>query len=258
MTRDGRSPAVVRGLAALVFGALFISAGGASAQPAGAAGQPAGAAAEPATGQAAVEPSTYRAVLDRYCVACHNRRTLAGNLALDTVDLEQVGRHAELWEEVLQKLQTQAMPPPGRPRPAPAVYGAFGTWLERSLDQWAADHPNPGRPTIHRLNRLEYANAVRDLLHLDIDAQTLLPADDLAYGFDNNADLLTVAPGLLARYMSAARTVSRLAVGDPSIEGDVVRYPMSPLLLQDGRMSEDLPFGSRGGRRGAAPLFPRR
>ncbi len=247
MMRDGRSPAVVRGVAALVFGALFLSAGGASAQLSGAAGQPAGASAEPAVGEAAVEPSTYRAVLDRYCVACHNRRTLAGNLALDTVDLEQVGRHAELWEKVLQKLQTQAMPPPGRPRPAPAVYGAFGTWLERSLDQWAADHPNPGRPTIHRLNRLEYANAVRDLLHLDIDAQTLLPADDLAYGFDNNADLLTVAPGLLARYMSAARTVSRLAVADPSIEADVVRYPMSPLLLQDGRMSEDLPFGSRGG-----------
>ena len=247
MMRDGRSPAVVRGVAALVFGALFLGAGGASAQPAGAAGQPAGAAAEPAAGEAAVEPSTYRAVLDRYCVACHNRRTLAGNLALDTVDLEQVGRHAELWEKVLQKLQTQAMPPPGRPRPAPAVYGAFGTWLERSLDQWAADHANPGRPTIHRLNRLEYANAVRDLLHLEVDAQTLLPADDLAYGFDNNADLLTVAPGLLARYMSAARTVSRLAVGDPSIEGDLVRYPMSPLLLQDGRMSEDLPFGSRGG-----------
>ena len=245
--RDGRSPAVVHGVVALVFGAIFLGAAATPAQPAGAVGRPAAAAAEPAAGQAEAGPSTYRAVLDRYCVACHNRRTLAGSLALDDVDLEQAGRRAELWEKVLQKLHTRAMPPPGRPRPAPAVYDAFGTWLERSLDQWAADHPNPGRPAIHRLNRLEYANAVRDLLHLDVDARTLLPADDLAYGFDNNAAILTVAPGLFSRYMSAARTVSRLAVGDPSIEADVVRYPMSPLLVQDGRMSEDLPFGSRGG-----------
>ncbi len=245
--RDGRSPAVVHGVVALVFGAIFFGAAATPAQPAGAAGRPAAAAAEPAAGQAAAEPSTYRAVLDRYCVACHNTRTLAGNLALDTVDLERVGRHAELWEKVLQKLHTRAMPPPGRPRPEPAVYDAFGAWLERSLDRWAADHPDPGRPAIHRLNRLEYANAVRDLLHLDVDAQTLLPADDMAFGFDNNAAILTVAPGLLSRYMSAARTVSRLAVADPSIEADVVRYPVSPLLVQDSRMSEDLPFGSRGG-----------
>ena len=249
MMRVGRPAAVVRGVAALVFGSLFIAAGGAAAQPAG-------AAAEPEASRIAAAPSTYRAVLDRYCVACHNPRTRAGNLALDTVDLERVGPDAELWEKVLQKLHTRAMPPPGRPRPAPAVYDAFGTWLERSLDRWAADHPNPGRPAIHRLNRLEYANAVRDLLHLDVDAQTLLPADDLAFGFDNNADILTVAPGLLARYMSAARTVSRLAVGDPSIEADIVRYPMSRLLVQDGRMSEDLPFGSRGGA-AVRHLFPR-
>ena len=254
--RDGRSPEVVHGVAALVFGAIFLGAAGTPAEPAGAAGRPAAAAAEPAAGQAAAGPAAYRAVLDRYCVACHNRRTLAGSLALDDVDLQQVGRRAELWEKVLQKLHTRAMPPQGRPRPEPAVYDAFGAWLEQSLDRWAADHPNPGRPAIHRLNRLEYANAVRDLLHLDVDAQTLLPADDLAYGFDNNAAILTVAPGLLSRYMSAARTVSRLAVGDASIEADVVRYPVSPLLVQDGRMSEDLPFGSRGGA-AARHHFPR-
>ena len=239
MMGGGRTRAIVRGAAALVLGATFIGAPGASAQSAGASVQPGG--------EAAAGPAAYRAVLDRYCVACHNRRTLAGSLALDDIDLEQVGRRAELWEKVLQKLHTRAMPPPGRPRPEPAVYDAFGAWVEQSLDRWAADHPNPGRPAIHRLNRLEYTNAVRDLLHLDIDGQTLLPADDLAFGFDNNADILTVAPGLLARYMSAARTISRLAVGDPSIEADVVRYQMSPLLVQDGRMSEDLPFGSRGG-----------
>ena len=239
MTRDGRSPGFAPGAAVLVLVSLFIGAPGAPARPAGAAVQPAAGAA--------ADPAAWRAVLDRYCVACHNRRTLAGSLALDDVDLGQVGARAELWEKVLQKLHTRAMPPPGRPRPAPAVYDAFGAWIEGALDRWAADHPNPGRPPIHRLNRLEYANAVRDLLHLDVDAQALLPADDMAYGFDNNAAILTVAPGLLSRYMSAARTVSRLAVGDPAIEADVVRYPVSPLLVQDGRMSEDLPFGSRGG-----------
>ena len=239
MTRDGRSPGFAPGAAALVLVSLFIGAPGAPARPVGAAVQPAAGAA--------ADPAAWRAVLDRYCVACHNRRTLAGSLALDDVDLGQVGARAELWEKVLQKLHTRAMPPPGRPRPAPAVYDAFGAWIEGALDRWAADHPNPGRPPIHRLNRLEYANAVRDLLHLDVDAQALLPADDMAYGFDNNAAILTVAPGLLSRYMSAARTVSRLAVGDPAIEADVVRYPVSPLLVQDGRMSEDLPFGSRGG-----------
>ena len=196
---------------------------------------------------AAPEAATWRAVLDRYCVTCHNERLLTGNLALDGVDVERVGADAEVWEKVLRKLRTQAMPPPRRPRPDAETYGAFAAWLETALDRAAADDPNPGRPAIHRLNRLEYANAVRDLLHLEIDGRALLPADDLAYGFDNNADVLTVAPGLLERYMSAARRISRLAVGDPAIEADAVRYPLSSLLAQDDRMSEDLPFGSRGG-----------
>ena len=192
-------------------------------------------------------PAAWRAVLDRYCVACHNRRARIGNLALDDVDAARVGADAEVWEKVLRKLRTQAMPPPRRPRPDPQTYDAFAAWLETALDRAAAAAPNPGRPTIHRLNRLEYANAIRDLLHLEIDAAALLPADDLAYGFDNNADILTVAPGLLERYMSAARRIARLAVGDPTIEADAVRYPLSSLLVQDDRMSEDLPFGSRGG-----------
>ena len=240
---DGRSAANALGAAALMCACILIGAAPGWAQTSGRAAPAAGASAPPPAGDAA----TYRAVLDRYCVACHNRRTLAGSLALDDLDPEQVGPQAELWEKVLEKLHTRAMPPPRRPRPEPAVYDAFGLWLERSLDQWAADHPNPGRPAIHRLNRLEYANAVRDLLHLEVDAEALLPADDMAFGFDNNAAILTVAPGLFSRYMSAARTVSRLAVGDSSIEADVVRYPVSPLLAQDGRMGEDLPFGSRGG-----------
>ncbi len=247
MMRDGRSAADALGAAALAWACIFIGAASGRAQPAGEIAPPAGATARPAAAEPAEEVATFRAVLDRYCVACHNRRTLAGSLALDDVDLGRVGPDAELWEKVLEKLHTRSMPPPRRPRPDPAVYDALGGWLERSLDQWAADHPNPGRPAIHRLNRLEYANAVRDLLHLEVDAQALLPADDMAFGFDNNAAILTVAPGLFSRYMSAARTVSRLAVGDHSLGADVVRYPVSPLLAQDGRMNEDLPFGSRGG-----------
>ncbi len=197
--------------------------------------------------QGTPDASSYRAILDRYCVTCHNVRLRTGNLALDVLSVDHVGEDAAAWEKVLQKLHTQAMPPPGRPRPDHTTYDAFAGWLDAALDRAAAANPNPGRPTIHRLNRLEYASAIRDLLGLEIDSQALLPADDLAYGFDNNADILTVAPGLLERYMSAARKISRLAVGDPSIEADAVRYQLSSLLVQDDRMSEDLPFGSRGG-----------
>ena len=202
--------------------------------------------ASPAAGQDA-SAATDRAVLDRHCVVCHNERRPTANLALDIVDPAHIGEDAVVWEKVLQKLNTQAMPPPGRPRPDGATYEAFGSWLEEGLDAAAAADPNPGRPTIHRLNRLEYTNAVRDLLSLEIDGESLLPADELAYGFDNNADILTVAPGVLERYMSAARKISRLAVGHPSIEADTVRYPVSKLLAQDDRLSEDFPFGSRGG-----------
>ena len=207
----------------------------------------------PSGAQVAGEPpaasgaAAWRAVLDRYCVTCHNGRLRTGNLVLDGVDTERVGADAEVWEKVLRKLRTRAMPPPRRPRPAVETYGAFAAWLEAALDRAAAERPNPGRPTIHRLNRLEYANAVRDLLDLEIDGAALLPGDNLAYGFDNNADVLTVAPGLLERYLAAARRISRLAVGDPTIESDAVRAPQSALLAQDDRMSEDLPFGSRGG-----------
>ena len=242
------SRATGTGPAAALAAALALApcAAPAAAETQGAASTPSGAqaAGEP---RAASDAAAWRAVLDRYCVTCHNGRLLTGNLALDGVDTEHVGADAEVWEKVLRKLRTQAMPPPRRPRPDAETYGAFAAWLETALDRAAAERPNPGRPTIHRLNRLEYVNAVRDLLDLEIDGAALLPGDDLAYGFDNNADILTVAPGLLERYLSAARRISRLAVGDPAIESDAVRYPLSSLLVQDDRMGEDLPFGSRGG-----------
>ena len=192
-------------------------------------------------------PGNYTELLERYCVACHNDRLGTGGISFDGISLEFVGDRSELWEKVLRKLGTREMPPPGRPRPMEEAYREFAGWLEKELDTAAMVHPNPGRPTLHRLNRLEYANSIRDLLGLEIDTEILLPADDLAYGFDNNADILTVSPGLFERYMSAARKISRLALGDPTIEADAVRYSMSPLQGQDERMSEELPFGSRGG-----------
>ena len=239
----GPATAFVTGLALV----LCVFATPAAAQAPRVAASPAQPAVQAHGAPSAPDAATWRAVLDRYCVTCHNQRLLTGNLALDGVDVAHVGADAAVWEKVLQKLRTQAMPPPRRPRPDAETYGAFAMWLESALDGAAADRPNPGRPTIHRLNRLEYTNAIRDLLDLEIDTATMLPADDLAYGFDNNADILTVAPGLLERYMSAARRIARLAVGDPTIEADAVRYPLSTLLVQDDRMSEDLPFGSRGG-----------
>ena len=190
---------------------------------------------------------TYRSVVDRYCVACHNDRLRTANLQLDTIDIEHVGEDPEVWEKVVRKLRARAMPPPGRPRPDEATYDGLASWLETALDRAAAANPNPGRAAIHRLNRSEYTNAVRDLLALEIDGRSLLPEDNLAYGFDNNADLLTVTPGLLERYLSAARKISRLAIGDPTLGPVVETYKVSSLLEQDDRMSQDLPFGTRGG-----------
>ena len=147
------------------------------------------------------------------------------------------------------------MPPPGLPRPSAETYREFAGWLETELDRAAAARPNPGRPTAHRLNRAEYTNAVRDLLALDSDARSLLPTDDLSFGFDNNADLLGLSPALLERYLSAAQHIARVAVGDPALRPALETYKVSPLLVQDDRMTEDLPFGSRGGA-GRSALFP--
>jgi mono/diheme cytochrome c family protein len=194
--------------------------------------------------------SATRALVDRYCVNCHNSRLRTAGLALDTVDVARIGDAAEAWEKVAVKLRTGTMPPPGSPRPDRAATGSIVSWLETSLDAAAASHPNPGRSLpLHRLNRAEYANAVRDLLALEMDARSLLPVDDSNHGFDNMATVLTVSPLLLERYMSAARTVSRLAVGDPTLSPAAASrtYTVSKTLFQDDRMSEDLPFGSRGG-----------
>ena len=190
-----------------------------------------------------------RKLLDQYCVGCHNARLKTGGLSLEArdSDIATAGANAATWERVVRKLRSRQMPPAGLPRPDRASSDAFLSRLEASLDKTAAAAPNPGRPTVHRLNRTEYANSIHDLLTLDIDSRALLPADDTdQHGFDNNSEVLSISPVLLERYLSAARKVSRLALGRltaPAID----MYEISKLLIQDDRSSEGLPFGSRGG-----------
>ena len=200
--------------------------------------------------QAPADPAVagHRQALARYCITCHNERIRTAGLLLDRVDIARVDRDPAVWEKVVRKLRTGLMPPDGRPRPDAATYAALVAHLETALDRAAQAASNPGWPAqIHRLNRAEYTNAVRDLLGLEVDGRALLPADDSGYGFDNIGDVLTVSPGLMARYLSAAARISRRAVGDPTLRPGTTLYKTSPLLLQEGRMSEDLPFGSRGG-----------
>ena len=188
-----------------------------------------------------------RALLNHYCVTCHNEKLRTAGLMLDKLDVGKVGEEPEVWEKVVRKLRTGAMPPAGLPRPDKATNDSFAAYLETALDSAAATNPNPGRPAVHRLNRAEYTNAIRDLLALDIDGGSLLPADDSGYGFDNIGDVLSVSPMLVERYVSVARQISRLAVGDPTIRLAVKTYDGPKLSLQDERASEALPFWSRGG-----------
>src|SRR5215471_8127492 len=196
---------------------------------------------------AAANPSApYRALLDQYCVTCHNERAKTAGLMLDKMDLDHVADNAETWEKAIRKLRGGMMPPNGRPRPANEnVYG-FLSWLESSLDRAGMAKPNPGRATIHRLNRTEYGNAVRDLLGLETDVAELLPADDESNGFDNIADVLKLSPTLLEQYLSASRKISSLAVGDPATPVVTQRYAIAPDISQEDHI-EGLPLGTRGG-----------
>lgn len=191
--------------------------------------------------------SSYRTLIDRYCGACHNEELETASLRLDTIDIANVSEDAEVWESVVHKLRTGVMPPPDKPQPPSGARSALLSWLVTSLDEASAADPNPGQPAIHRLNRAEYTNAIRDLLALEIDSRSFFPADGGDFGFDNIADSLTVSPMLLERYMAAASKISRLAIGDPALRPSVQTYKVSKLLFQDDRMSEQLPFGSRGG-----------
>ena len=192
-----------------------------------------------------------RTLVDQYCTTCHNQEMKTGGVSLEALDLTHVGGSADVLEKVVRKVRSGQMPPAGMPRPAAAAASSFVKWLEDALDRNAALNPNPGRPVVHRLNRAEYSNAIRDLLALDIKAGSTLPVDDSGYGFDNIGDVLSVSPALLERYMSAARRGSRLAIGDPSLKPAEEEFSARTLSggrsSRNERISDDLPFDSRGG-----------
>ena len=239
-------------LTAAVFALLW-----AASSPLGA-----GAALQPASTVTASQSATPEQTLDsqhalvnRYCVRCHNDRTRSGGLALDSLDMARLGENPVAWENVVRKLRAGLMPPAGQPRPDEATYDGFRSWVESELDRAAALHPNPGRTEVfHRLNRTEYQNAVRDLLALEVDATEYLPGDNSSYGFDNIAGVLRISPALTERYLAAASTLSRLAIGTPPRAVDSKTFRMAADGQQDER-AEGLPFGTRGGFR-VSYIFP--
>jgi len=192
------------------------------------------------------------AVLNQYCVTCHNAKLKTAGFVIDTAALSNVSAGAESWEKVVRKLRTNSMPPAGVPRPSPAAYDSLASFLESELDRAAAAKPNAGKlPLLHRLSRTEYQNAIRDLLDLgalpkEVDVGYLLSPDNTSSGFDNLADLLFVSPSNMERYLDAARKISRLAVGDPAMPVLVNIHRLEAEHPQDERVDE-LPFGTRGG-----------
>ncbi len=190
--------------------------------------------------------SPEQALLEQYCVTCHNQKMKTAGLMLDKLDLSHPAPDAETWEKVVRKLRAGMMPPGGLPRPDRATLDAFTTKLETALDLAARVKPNPGTPGLHRLNRTEYANAVRDLIAIDVDVATILPADDSSEGFDNIADALAISPALVERYAAAATKISRLAVGNVLISPSTVTYRVPGDLSQTEHI-DGLPLGTRGG-----------
>ena len=213
--------------------------------------QPLAHAASPNQAGAAIEQAQVpeppsRELFDRYCVTCHNDRLQTAGLMLDRLDVGQVHANAETLEKVVRKLRSGQMPPEGRPRPDAETIDAFAGALEAALDYAAAADPNPGRVASRRLNRLEYVNAVRDLLDLEIDGEALLPSDMAGFGFDNNADVLSITPALMGRYIAAATKISRTAVGSPDNRPVMQVYKVG-YERRDIRRSEDMPFATHGG-----------
>jgi len=207
------------------------------------AAQPLVNKAKSATTASAADVSTYRALLDQYCVTCHNARLKTADLLLDQLDLNHFADHAEIGEKIIRKLRAGMMPPTNMKRPDAATLDGFVHWMEGELDRAAVTHlPAPG---LHRLNRTEYANSIRDLLGIDVDATKFLPADDSTHGFDNQAGTLTMSPALMEAYLSAAGKISRLAIGDVSAPTQGV-FEVPPDTAQNYHI-EGLPFGTRGG-----------
>jgi hypothetical protein len=191
-------------------------------------------------------PAAQQAVVGKYCVTCHSAKLRTGGLSLQDADLNNVPAATETWERVIRKLRTGSMPPQGVPHPDAATVNGLAAFLETSLDRAAEAKPNPGHAAMHRLNRAEYANAIHELLSLDVDATALLPPDDESSGFDNIADVLRMSPSLMERYLSASWNISREAVGNMSIAQAMSTYRVRPDLSQDQHI-EGLPLGTRGG-----------
>ncbi|HET9941869.1 MAG TPA: DUF1587 domain-containing protein, partial [Terriglobia bacterium] len=244
-----------RFLAVSTLGLSFIalsgglSAGGQTPQrtpaPARAASTPAATASNPTT----ENPAAYQEMLNKYCVNCHNQKSkipAGAPLILDTANLKDPGADPEVWEKVVRKLGVGAMPPQNSPTPGAAELNKFRSALVASLDSAAAKKNNPGRYVLHRLNRTEYANAVRDLLGVEIDVAELLPSDGGDFGFDNIASALKTSPMLLERYLTAALQISELAVGDTEAEPGTQTYSISTVVTQNQHVA-GLPLGTRGG-----------
>src|SRR5262245_9018730 len=226
-------------LSMLLAGAVFVSAATLSAQNSPPQNSPA-QNSPPAA-------ATHRATVDRFCISCHRGNTAAAGLHLDTFDFANFETNGATWEKLARKLRNREMPPADMRRPDEATYKALVEYIETGRDRLAELKPNPGRPTLHRLNRTEYGNAIRDLLALEMDVTELLPADDIGYGFDNIGDVLQVSPVLLERYLSTARKISRAAVGDTTIPVSYQTYDVPHRLIQEDRLGEAAPVGSRGG-----------
>jgi len=209
-----------------------------------AAGQPLPAPV-PAHGEASPVAAPDPALVQKYCVTCHNARARTGGLSLEGMNPAEVATDGEVWEKVARKIRGGMMPPQGMPRPDEAILESFVTGLETALETQARLRPDPGFKSVHRLNRTEYGNVVRDLLNVDVNVADLLPADDESNGFDNQAGVLRVSPSLLEQYLAAARKISSLAVGTDT---DVVRlsFRIPPDDSQEEHV-EGLPLGTRGG-----------
>ncbi len=241
--------------AALVWVAVVASISGQSAGPATSraplqpgqnSGKVAPTAAKPVTATAAAQQAPDPALLKTYCATCHNDRLKTGGFSLDAVSLDDIAGNAEELEKVVLKLKTGLMPPAGAPRPDRTVLDGFAAALETRLDKALPANANLVTPALHRLNRVEYANAVRDLLTLDVDVNSLLPADGSSEGFDNLAEALAVSPSLVQGYVAAAMKISRLAVGDRTAVAAQIVYAAPPGLAQDQHI-DGLPLGTRGG-----------
>ena len=193
------------------------------------------------------DTSIYQTTVNQYCVTCHNDTLNTAGLSLQELDQNSIGENAEVWEKVLRKLKARSMPPAGMPRPDERTYESFANYLRTELDSYVFANPQPGEPSSRRLNKKEYLNAVRDLLAVDIQDDTILPDDDTMFGFDNIGDVLTLSPVLAEQYISAARKVRRQTLGDPNAMPEYQIYTVNPSLKQHERVDDELPFGTRGG-----------